>query len=141
MEQINENFYEHFCPKIKKEKKLNGYASFSLNHNLNNINTNNNNKNGKKINKNKNKWKQAEIIGLNIGKKPQKNKIKAEKDMKKSFDNYIQKCKEEGKKLEKEKEKEKDNKKYIKEDNKANKKSQNKSKLAKLMGETYNKNN
>lgn len=143
MEQINENFYDNFCPNLKKEKKLNGYASFSLNQNLNlnNINTNNNNnKNEKKIHKNKNKWKQAEIIGLNIGKKSQNNKKKVEKDMKKSFDNYIQKCKEEDEKLEKEKEKEKDKKKDIKEDNKDNKKIHNKSKLAMLMVDSNNKN-
>ena len=61
--------------------------------------------------------------------------------MKKSFDNYIQKCKEEDKKLEKEKEKEIDNKKDIKEDNKDYKKTQNKSKLAMLIGDSNNKNN
>ena len=45
MEQINENLYLNFIPESKKakQKKLNGYASFSLNQNLNNINNNNNN--------------------------------------------------------------------------------------------------
>ena len=141
MEQINENFYDNFCPHLKKEKKLNGNAAFSLNQNLNNINSNNTNNKTYKKNKNKNKWKQVEIVGLNVGKNNQKNKKKSEKDMKKSFDNYIQKCKEEDKKLEKEKEKEKDNKKDIKEDNKDYKKTQNKSKLAMLIGDSNNKNN
>ena len=144
MEQINENFYDNFCPKINKEKKLNGYASFSLNQNLNKNNSNTNNNKNEKKNKNKNKWKQAEIVGLNIGKSNKNNKNnkkKTEKDMKKSFDNYIQKDKEEDEKVKKEEGKEKEDQKDKAEDYKDIKKTQNKSKLAILIGDTNHKDN
>ena len=136
MEQINEDLYTNFFPNSKKkEKKLNGYASFSSNQNLNNNNYNDKAEKKNKKNKNKNKWKQGTIIGLNdfSHKKdePKPKKINQEKKMKKDFDNYIKKCKEEDEKLEKEKNNKKDNKEDNKDDK--NKKPHNKSKLAMLM--------
>ena len=133
IEEIKENLYTNFFPKSQeKQKKLNGYQSFSLNQNLSNIKNNAD----KKKQKNKNKWKQGSIIGLNNldknSKKSQKaNKINEEKKMKKDFDKYIKQCKEEDEKLEKEKEKDNIDDK--------NKKPHNKSGLAKLMNENKNK--
>ena len=130
-EEINENLYSNFFPKSQtKQKKLNGYESFSLNQNLSYIK----NKADKKKQKNKNKWKQGSIVGLNDKNKNNKNnqktkKVNEEKKKKKDFDDYIKQCREEDAKLEKEKEK--DNKEDNKDDKNA--KPHNKNKLAMLM--------
>ena len=145
MEQITENLYNQFFPNSKNnEKKLNGYASFSLNQTLNNNNINNNinsHKNNEKKNKKKKNWNQNYIVGLNDNKRNnnhQKSKQNIENQKKKQFDKYIQKCKEEDEKLEKEKnEKNKNND----DNNKGDKKNNKKSKLAMLMNSSNNSHN
>ena len=143
MEQIEEDLYNNFFPETKKEtknKKNNGYqsySSFSLNQNLKDP-INKKEKKDKKHNKNKFKWNQKIIPGLNdFAQKKPKKKINKEEEMKKNFDKFIKECKEEDEKLEKEKEKNKE--KDFKDNKDVPIKKNNKSKLAMLIGSNDNK--
>ena len=140
IEQINDNLYTNFFPNSKKsDNKLNGrngYASFSLNQNLNKINLNRNN-NEKKNKKNKNKWNQVEIIGLNNDKKNKKSKQNKEKEINK---NQIYKNEDKKEELNNKIEENKINN-DKKDNSKINKKIQNKSNLAILINSNNNKQN
>ena len=116
---------------IKNENKdlYQSYESFGLNQNLKEIK-------GKKNKKNKNKfkWNQKMIPGLtDVLQKKQKPKLTKEQQMKKDFDKFLKKCKEEDEKLEKEKKQE--NKEEYNNTNKNN----NRSKLSMLIGSNDNK--
>ena len=136
MEQIGENLFDYFSNGVKDEIKnenkdlYQSYESFGLNQNLKEIKSKKNKKN-----KNKFKWNQKMIPGLTdvLQKKP-KPKLTKEQQMKKDFDKFLKKCKEEDEKLEKEKKQE--NK---EEDNNNTNKNNNKSKLSMLIGSNDNK--
>ena len=120
MDEINEDLYYLFFPNEKNKidnKRFYEYQSYNAFSLKQNINSNKNKK--PKKNKNKFVWNQPSIPGLtNIEHKKPKTKKNKEEEMKKNFDKYIKKCKEEDEKLEKEKNKDKEQEKKDKEEEK-----------------------